>query len=145
MRLQRIFATIVTLLCLTAAASAEPQSDAPPVRKRSNPPVIQSSWDDLLEGVKTQEDWRQHRKVLKQRYLDLIRDDQKPAKPPLDLKRHESTVVEGLYTRWLVSYNVEADERTHAYLGIPLKLQGKLRPSSCFIRPLPPARMKSLA
>jgi acetyl esterase/lipase len=125
MRLQRIFATIVSLLCLTAAASAEPPSDAPPVRKRSNPPVIQSSWDDLLEGVKTPEDWRRHRKVLKQRYLDLIRDDQKPAKPPLDLKRHESTVVEGLYTRWLVSYNVEADERAHAYVGIPLKLEGK--------------------
>ena len=110
---------------LRAEAPAASPGESPPVRKRSDPPVIQSSWDDLLEGVKTREDWQRHRKVLKQRFLDLIRDDQKPAKPPLDLKRHESTVVDGVYTRWLVSYNVEADERAHAYLGIPLKLEGK--------------------
>jgi pimeloyl-ACP methyl ester carboxylesterase len=110
---------------LRAEAPAASPGESPPVRKRSDPPVIQSSWDDLLEGIKTPEDWQRRRKVLKQRFLDLIRDDRKPAKPPLDLKRHESTVVDGIYTRWLVSYNVEADERAHAYLGIPLKLEGK--------------------
>jgi pimeloyl-ACP methyl ester carboxylesterase len=107
------------LLCAHAAVAE------PPVRERSDPPVIRSSWDDLLEGVNTQEDWRKHREVLRARYLELLRDDRKPPKPPLDLKRHESVVVDGAYTRWLVSYNVEADERAHAFLGIPVKLEGK--------------------
>ncbi|MFH1268905.1 MAG: alpha/beta fold hydrolase [Planctomycetota bacterium] len=99
--------------------------ETPPERKRSDPPVIQSSWDDLLEGVETLEDWRKHREVLKTRFLELLRDDQKPEKPPLELEVHESVTVDGAYTRKLVSYNVEADERAHAYLGIPLKLEGK--------------------
>ncbi|MBN2578850.1 MAG: acetylxylan esterase [Pirellulales bacterium] len=87
--------------------------------------MIHSSWDDLLDGVKTPEDWQRRRKAIQQRFLELIRDDQKPAKPPLELKRLKATVVDGIYTRWLVSYNVEKDERAHAYLGIPLKLEGK--------------------
>ncbi len=114
-------AALVSIVFYTAIASAESHS----LRKRSNPPRIKSSWDDLLEGVTNRTDWEKHRKVLKQRYLDLLRDDQKPARPPLDLKTHESTVVEGIYTRHLISYNVEADERAHAYLGVPLKLDGK--------------------
>lgn len=93
--------------------------------KQSDPPVIVSSWDDLLEGVKNARDWADHRKVLQQRFLELIRDDKKPPRPPLNLKWHESVVVDGLYTRWLVSYQVENDERAHAFLGIPLKLEGK--------------------
>jgi hypothetical protein len=84
-------------------------------------PEIRSSWDDLTEGLKTKEDWKERRAVLKKRYLDLIRDEYKPEKPPLDLKVHETVVVDGQYTRKLISYNVEADERAHAYLGIPLK------------------------
>jgi len=87
--------------------------------------VIRSSWDDLLEGVHSAEDWGKRRQLLKERYLDLIRDRYKPAKPPLDLKVHESAVVDGAYTRQLVSYNVEADERASAYVGIPLHLDGK--------------------
>jgi len=114
-------AIVLGIIVLGEIAGADP----PPVRKRSDPPVIQSSWDDLLEGVKTPEDWKKHREVLKTRYLELLRDDRKPAKPPLELERHESVVVDGAYTRWLVSYNVEADERAHAFLGIPLKLEGK--------------------
>ena len=31
--------------------------------------------------------------------------------------------VDGVYTRKLISYNVEADERAHAYLGVPLGLK----------------------
>ena len=118
----RLAAAIVLANCLlvTQAPAGEP-----PVRKRSDPPVIHSSWDDLLEGVKTVEDWRRHRQVLKQRYLELIRDDRKPPKPPLNMKQHESVVVDGAYTRRLLSYNVEKDERAHAYLGVPLKLEGK--------------------
>lgn len=104
---------------MAAAAAAEPQ------RLCSDPPPIVSSWDDLLEGIKTREDWRARRQVLKQRYLELIRDAQKPAKPPLGLQVHETVEVEGIYRRQLISYQVEQDERAHAYLGIPLKLEGK--------------------
>ena len=102
-----------------AAATASTDEAKPPFRLRNKPPVVLSSWDDLLEGVKTRQDWQRRRKVLRRRYLDLIRDDYKPQRPPLDLKWHEATVVDGIYTRHLISYNVEADERAHAFLGIP--------------------------
>jgi hypothetical protein len=49
-----------------------------PIRIRSAPPVIVSAWDDLLEGVQTPEDWAKHRELLRQRFLDLIRDQKKP-------------------------------------------------------------------
>ena len=88
-------------------------------------PVIKSSWDDLTDGIETQDEWRQRRTVLKQRFLDLIRDQYKPERPPLELQVHEAVVVDGTYTRKLISYNVDADERAHAYLGIPLQLSGK--------------------
>jgi dienelactone hydrolase len=87
-------------------------------------PEILSSWDDLTEGIKTKADWRKRRAVLKQRYLELLRDEHKPQKPPVDLTVHETVVVDGLYQRQLISYAVESDERAHAYLGIPLKLSG---------------------
>ena len=115
---------IISAAAVLAAASSA-RSGEPAVRKRSDPPVIRSSWDDLLAGVKTLDDWRKHKAELRKRYLALIRDDQKPAKPPLDLKTHESVEVAGLYTRRLISYNVEADERAHAYLATPLSLKGK--------------------
>jgi pimeloyl-ACP methyl ester carboxylesterase len=86
-------------------------------------PQIRSSWDDLTDGIETADDWRQRRKILKQRYLDLIRDQHKPDKPALDLQVHEEVVVDGRYRRQLISYAVEADERAHAYLGIPLDLE----------------------
>ncbi|MFO1021498.1 MAG: dienelactone hydrolase family protein [Planctomycetales bacterium] len=93
---------------------------AEPVRKTSEPPVIHSSWDDLLEGVKSPAEWQARKEVLRKRYLDLLRDDQKPAKPPLDLQVLESVPVpDGKYTRQMVSYAVEADERTYAYIAIP--------------------------
>ena len=75
--------------------------------------------------VRTREDWDKHRIVLRQRYLDLIRDQHKPAKHPLDLKVHETVEIAGRYRRLYISYQVEADERAHAYLGIPLELKGK--------------------
>ena len=109
----------------TAALGSTTSGEAPPMRKRSDPPVIKSSWDDLTEGIETREDWNRHRRVLKQRYLDLIRDDRKPPKPSLELAQHESVIVDGVYTRRLISYNVEQDERAHAYLGVPLKLNGR--------------------
>ena len=97
-----------------------------PVRLRSDAPVIESSWDDLLEGVETVEDWQRHREVLKRRYLELLRDDQKPNRVPLDLQVHETVEVDGIYERRLISYAVEVDERAHAYLGVPLEREGPL-------------------
>ena len=89
-------------------------------------PEIKSSWDDLTEGLETREQWQQRRKELKRRYLDLIRDQYKPERVPLDLQVHKEVVVEGKYTRKLISYQVESDERAHAYLGIPLEIEGQV-------------------
>ena len=88
-------------------------------------PVIKSSWDDLTEGIENKDQWEARQVLLKQRYLELLRDQYKPEKPPLDLQVHETVVVDGKYVRKLISYAVEKDERAHAYLGIPLKLDGK--------------------
>ena len=63
-------------------------------------PEIRSSRDDLTDGVQTSADWQKRRIVLRKRYLDLIRDQHKPEKPPLDLKVHEQVVVDGAYMRW---------------------------------------------
>jgi dienelactone hydrolase len=114
------------VVCLILASFTAVVAQEPAVRLRSDPPVIESSWDDLLDGVKNLEDWKAHKEVLRARYLKLIRDEYKPEKPALDLKVHETVVVDGEYTRKLISYNVEADERAHAYLGIPLKRDGEL-------------------
>ena len=121
------FVSVLSSFVFLAISSANLLSadEATPVRKRSDPPVIKSSWDDLFEGVKSPEDWPKHKEVLRKRYLELLRDDQKPEKPPLELKIHETVIVSGIYKRMLVSYAVEADERAHAYLGVPLKLDGK--------------------
>jgi len=106
---------------------AEVVLDAAEVQPKSSqfgePPVISSSWDDLLKGVSTLDDWQQRRQVLRTRYLELIRDQHKPAKPPLDLKVIDTKEVDGIYKRLEITYNVEADERAHAYVGIPLNLK----------------------
>lgn len=96
-----------------------------PVRLRSDPPVIRSTWDDLLTDIRSADDWSKHRAVLQQRYLELIRDQHKPARVPLDLRVHETVEIEGRYQRLYISYQVETDERAHACLGIPLGLKGK--------------------
>ncbi len=96
-----------------------------PVRPRSDPPEIVSSWDDLTDGIKTPEDWAKHREVLHQRFLDLIRDQHKPAQPPLDVQIHETVEVPEGYTRQLISYAVEEGERAHAYLAIPKRPPGE--------------------
>jgi dienelactone hydrolase len=108
-------------LGLVTIASLSGQKD--PVRKRSDPQPIISSWDDLLEGVSSPADWKSRKEVLRRRYLDLIRDSQKPARPPLDLITHESVPVDGVYERRLISYAVEADERAHAFLAVPMNLK----------------------
>ena len=43
-----------------------------------------------------------------------------PPRPPPELQVEEEGVVDGIYRRQLVSYNVEEGERAHAYLGLPL-------------------------
>ena len=116
---------VVIAIVLMAASVRSVIADPPDIRKRSDPPVITSSWDDLLAGVASPEEWLARRKILRQRYLDLLRDDQKPERPPLEIEEHESVVIDKTYTRRLISYNVESDERAHAYLGVPLELNGK--------------------
>lgn len=81
------------------------------------PPEIKSSWDDLTQGLENLEQWRERRAVLKQRYLDLLRDQHKPERVPLDLQVHETAVVGNRYTRKLISYQVEADERAARVSG----------------------------
>ena len=84
-----------------------------------------SSWDDLSTGIASANDWAAKRAKLHGKFLKLIRDGRKPVKPPLELLVHETTIVDGAYERRLISYQVEANERARAYLGIPLKLSGK--------------------
>ena len=108
---------IASWLLLGIAASGSRAEE--PMRPRSDPPEIVSSWDDLTAGIKTAEDWAKHREGLHQRFLDLIRDPHKPAQPPLDVQVHETVEVHGLYTRQLISYAVEESERAHAYLALP--------------------------
>jgi len=113
----------LTCLLLAAPGISFVCADDPP-RKTSDPPIIRSSWDDLLEGIKSEADWQARKKLLRERYLELIRDDRKPPKPPLALQTHETVSVDGKYNRQLVSYAVEADERAHAYLAIPEGVNG---------------------
>lgn len=87
-------------------------------------PEVTSSWQDLNRGIESLEQWQTRRDQLKRRLLLLIRDDQKPAKPELDLRVEESVVVDGVYERRLISYQVEEGERAHAYLGIPVGATG---------------------
>ncbi len=105
-------------------ASSTALADEPAQRTVCDPPPIITGWDDVLEGVKTRQDWQEKRQVLRKRFLELIGDDAKPAqKPPLDLKVRETVDVDGVYTRMLVGYNVEPDERATAYLTVPVGLK----------------------
>ncbi len=117
---------LFSLLLLASLVGARPADAAPP-RLIANYPheAPHSSWDDLLAGVPTAVEWTVRHEELRGKFLDLIRDQHKPVKPPLDLKIHESIVVDDVYERRLVSYQVEGSERARAYLGIPLKLAGK--------------------
>ena len=115
---------VLGLIGSLAVASAT-GAQAPSARKVEDPPAIETGWDDVLDGVSTREDWQEKREVLRGRFLELIGDDAKPAtKPPPDLKIHQTQSVDELYTRKLISYRVESDQRAWAYLAIPLKLDG---------------------
>lgn len=109
---------LANLLCLSSVvAQNRRQPDLFAV------PEIQSSWDDLTDGIRTLEEWRSRRAILKQRYLELLRDQYHPTKPEMNLEVHEEVIIEGLYRLQLISYAVEEDERAHAYLGIPLGIE----------------------
>ena len=116
----------ISLLLIASVLSPLLASAAPPRLIADYPhEAPRSSWDDLLAGVPTAAEWPARREELRTKFLDLIRDQHKPAKPPLGLQVQESIIVDGLYERRLISYQVEGDERARAYLGIPLKLVGK--------------------
>ena len=93
-------------------------------RQRSEPEKIESSWDDLLYGIESPEEWAEHKLELRKRYLELLRDQYKPEKPDLQIQFHDTVIVDGIYRRQMISYQVEKDERAHAYLGVPLNLRG---------------------
>ena len=109
---------ILSALCVLAAWSPSPLIGQETEDLQSIPP-IESSWDDLLEGVDDADDWAVRKADIRQRFLKLLRDDQKPDRPPLDLQVHERVQVDSAYERQLISYRVEGEERAHAYLGIP--------------------------
>ena len=81
----------IVLLLLTSTTNAQNRKQP----ELFEVPAIQSSWDDLTDGIKTREDWEKRQEILRQGYFDLIRDEFKPEKPPLDLKVHEDVEVEG--------------------------------------------------
>ena len=123
---RREFVTKSALVAATANLASRLHAEpAEALRPRTSPEPVRSSWDDLLAGVKTPADWQAHKAILRQRYLELIRDAQKPARPPLDLRVHETVDVDGIYERRLISYAVEADERAHAFLAVPYGLTGR--------------------
>lgn len=124
-RESRALMTVGFIIAALASASQQAIAAAPTTRSEFAAAPIHSTWEDLLEGVQTREQWGERKRKIRRQFLELIRDDRKPARPPLDLQVHETADVEGLYTRKLISYNVESDERAHAYLAIPKNLSGR--------------------
>jgi pimeloyl-ACP methyl ester carboxylesterase len=127
MQSKQIHSLILTAWGVAVAVGTAPDrasAAAPTTRPEFEAAPIHSTWEDVLEGGTTLDQWRERKEKIRRQFLELIRDDRKPAKPPLDLQVHETADVEGLYTRKLISYNVESDERAHAYLAIPHKLTG---------------------
>jgi dienelactone hydrolase len=106
------------LFCLVSISPAEQPALLAEV------PEIASSWQDLTAGIASPDDWQARSAELRTRYLEIMRDAAKPARPPLELQVHEEVLVDGRYRRRLISYAVDTDERAHAYLGIPLHLEG---------------------
>lgn len=91
--------------------------------KIAPPPTIRTGWDDLLEDIMTLDDWTAKREVLNQHFLELIGDAAKPpSRPPLELRVHDSAIIDNTYILKLISYNVEPDQRAWAYLASPLHL-----------------------
>jgi len=83
------------------------------------PTPIRTSWDDLLDGVESPESWEIKRPAIQSRFLELIREEAAP-EPPADIAVEvEREWDGGDFLIQYISYQVEADERAHAYVGIP--------------------------
>lgn len=83
------------------------------------PTALRSSWDDLLEGIGSSDDWAVKRRSVKERFLTLLRGEAAP-EPPRDFQVSVEREWDGGGFRILyISYQVESDERAHAYLAIP--------------------------
>ncbi len=83
----------------------------------------------MLTDISTPEAWTKRREELRNHFLELIRDDAKPKRPSLDLQIEETVNIEGFYQRLSVTYQVEAGERAHAYIGIPMQGRGDMLPA----------------
>lgn len=83
------------------------------------PTPIPTSWDELLAGVSNPEAWEARREEVLARFLKLIRDEAAPPAPSEFDLRVEETWSEDGFTIQYVSYQVEVDERAHAYIAIP--------------------------
>ena len=84
-----------------------------------SPTPLATSWDDLLEGIQGPGEWAQKRRAVEARFFDLIRHSAAPAVPAEFDIAVERVWEAGDFTIQYMSYQVEADERAHAYVGIP--------------------------
>ncbi|NQU75545.1 MAG: dienelactone hydrolase family protein [Planctomycetes bacterium] len=83
------------------------------------PTPLRTSWDDLLENVDCPNAWEKKRLSIETRFLSLIRNEAAP-ETPADLQVEVEREWDGGEFRILyVSYQVEADERAHAYVAVP--------------------------
>jgi hypothetical protein len=83
------------------------------------PTPLRTRWDDLLADVASAGDWARKRPAIRDRFLALIRDSAAP-EPPDDLRLEVERAWDGGGFRIeYISYQVEADERAHAYVAIP--------------------------
>ena len=92
---------------------------AEPTHPNWTPHPIVTRWDDLTDGIKSAADWERKRRDVKKRFLELIRDEAAPPVPrDLDVRTEWEQDGDGFSIR-RISYNVEADERAHAFLAVP--------------------------
>jgi dienelactone hydrolase len=83
------------------------------------PAPVTTSWDDLLDGIDSPEAWERKRGSIRDRFLALIRDQAAP-EPPRDFQVEiEREWDGGGFRIQYISYFAEADERAHAYIGVP--------------------------
>ena len=83
------------------------------------PTPIRTSWDDLLDGIETPEQWAEKRKDVRRRFLALLRDEAAP-EPPTDFRINiEREWHPKGFRVQCISYEVEEAERTRAYLAVP--------------------------
>jgi dienelactone hydrolase len=123
---------VAAVVGLAARIAVGVEGDAvikPEARAAWGPHAIETAWDDLLAGVKTKEDLAKKREEMRIRFLALLRDEAKPAKPAeLRVKVEEEWKDREGFTIRRITYQVEADERAQAYVAIP----GGARPAGGF-------------